>query len=120
MQALFSWEDCQKCLEEKHLLNCMQEEDSKLRIRLTEAGRDLCRSPGSTPLFEQGHPELVVQDHVQTAFEYLQGGRPYNISGQTVAGLSHSHSKNMLPDVQRVPPVFLSAPTASGSVTEQH
>ena len=43
--------------------------------RLVEVGKDLWRSSGPTPLLEQGHLELVAQDHIQMAFEYLQGGR---------------------------------------------
>jgi len=42
---------------------------------MVEVGRDVWRSPGPNPLLEQDHLQLVVQDHVQTAFEYLKGGR---------------------------------------------
>ena len=43
--------------------------------RLVEVGRHLWRPSGPTPLLQQGHLELVTQNHVQTAFEYLQGWR---------------------------------------------
>jgi len=36
---------------------------------VAEVGRDLWRSPCPIPLFNQGCPESVAQDHVQTAFE---------------------------------------------------
>ena len=39
---------------------------------MAEVGRDLWRSSGSNTLLKQGHLEQVVQDHVQTASEYLQ------------------------------------------------
>lgn len=34
------------------------------------------------------------------AFEYLQEGRPYSISGQPVQAFSHLHSKEAFLDVQ--------------------
>ena len=40
---------------------------------MVEVGRDLWRSSGLTPLLKQDHLEVVAQDHVQKAFEYLQG-----------------------------------------------
>jgi len=43
-------------------------------------GRDLWRSSGPTFLLKQGCLELVAQGHVQTAFEYFQGQRLYNLS----------------------------------------
>ncbi|KAK4810494.1 hypothetical protein QYF61_004274, partial [Mycteria americana] len=52
--------------------------------RMVEVGRDLWRSSGPTPLCQQGHLEPVAQDHVQTAFEHLQGGRLHNLPGQPV------------------------------------
>ena len=47
----------------------------------------------TNPLLKQDHLEPVAQDHGQTAFEYLQGGRLHNLSGQLVPVLSHPHSK---------------------------
>ena len=44
-----------------------------LNHRMVEVGRDLWRSSGPNPLLKQGHLEPVAQDHVQMAFEYLQG-----------------------------------------------
>jgi len=40
---------------------------------MVEVGRDLWRSPGLMPLLKQGYLETAAQDHVQMAFEYLQG-----------------------------------------------
>ena len=73
---------------------------------MVEVGGDLWRSSGPTPLLQQSHLKPVVQDHVQMAFEYLQGGRLHNLSGQPVPGLSQPQSKKVFPDVQREPPVF--------------
>lgn len=39
--------------------------------RMLEFGRNLWRSSGPHPLLKQSHLQTVVQDHVQTAFEYL-------------------------------------------------
>jgi len=38
-------------------------------------GRELRRSSHPTRLLKEGRIEPIAQDHVQTAFEYLQGGR---------------------------------------------
>jgi len=38
-------------------------------------GRDLCGSPGPTPLPKQDHVEQVAQDRVQAGLEYLQRRR---------------------------------------------
>lgn len=46
---------------------------------MAEAGRQFWSSSGPTHLLRL--PELVAQDHVQTAFEYVQGGRLYNLPG---------------------------------------
>ena len=35
-------------------------------------------------LLLQGHSDQVAQDHVQTVYEYLQGGRLHNFSVQLV------------------------------------
>lgn len=48
---------------------------------------------------EQGNIKPVVMNHVQTAFEYLQGGRLHNSLVQPVPVLCHLHSK-VLPVVQ--------------------
>lgn len=53
------------------------------------------------PLLKQGHLGPVAQDYVQMVFEYLQGRRLYNHSGQPVPVLSHPHSTKMFPDLQR-------------------
>lgn len=41
--------------------------------RMVEVGNCLWRSSGSPLLLKQGHLEPIAQDHVQTAFECLQG-----------------------------------------------
>ena len=63
---------------------------------------------------------LLAQNHVQTAFEHLQGWRLDNLPGQPVPVLSHSHCKKVFPDVQREPPVFQVVPIASGPVAGHH
>ena len=68
-------------------------------LRLEEASGDHVVQP----LLKQGHPEEVVQDHVQVAFEDLQEGRLHHLSGQPVPVLCHPHSKEVLPDVQTEP-----------------
>jgi len=82
--------------------------------RMAEAGRDLWRSFCPTPLLKQGHLELVAQDNVRMAFEYLQGGRLF---GQSVPVVSNSHSKIVFPDVQMGPSVFQFVLIASGPAT---
>lgn len=59
------------------------------------------------PLAQAGPPSN--DDHVQMAFEYLQGGRPYNFPGEPVPGLSYSPNKKVFPDAQAGPSVFVRA-----------
>lgn len=47
---------------------------------MVEVGRDIWTS--SLLTLSQGQLELVAQDHVQMALEYLQGGELHNLSGQ--------------------------------------
>lgn len=47
----------------------------------------------------------------QIAFEYVQGGRFHNISGQPVPVFSPLQSKNVFPHIQMEPPLFQIAPT---------
>jgi len=61
--------------------------------RMVEVGRVLWRSPCLTPLFKWGPLQTVGQDHVQMAFEYLQGGRLHHLSGQPVPVLSLPYSE---------------------------
>lgn len=63
---------------------------------LVEVGSDLWSSSGPTPPLKERHLEPVAQDHVQTAFEYLKGGRFHNCSGQRVPVLSHLHSQKSI------------------------
>ena len=65
---------------------------------------------GPTPLLKEGHLKLIAQDHVQMAFEHLQGVRLHNLSGQPVPVLCDPHSKKVFPHVQREPPVFQFVP----------
>lgn len=55
---------------------------------------------GPSPLLKRGHLETIAQDHVRMAFEDLQEGRPYNLSGQHLPVLGHPHSEKVLLDVQ--------------------
>jgi len=64
-------------------------------------------------LLKQGQPELIAQNLVQMTFEYLQGGRDHNVSGQAVSVLCHPHSESVFPDVQRQSSVFQCMPIAS-------
>jgi len=49
--------------------------------RTIAVGRHPWRSSGPTPLLKQGHLQLVAQDRVQRACEYLQGWRLQNPLG---------------------------------------
>jgi len=49
--------------------------------RVVEIGRGLWRLSGPTALLRQGHLGQVAQDHVQTAFEHLQGWRLHSLPG---------------------------------------
>lgn len=74
--------------------------------RMVEFGRKLCWSSGPLPLLKQRQPKQVAQKHAQTAFEYLQEERTHNLSGQPVSVLSHLHSKELFPEVQREVSLF--------------
>lgn len=63
---------------------------------------------GPAPLLKLCCLELVVQDHVQMASEYLQGGSLHHLSGQCVPVLSHPHSEKGFSGVRREPRVFQS------------
>lgn len=62
---------------------------------MPEFGRDLWKLYGQTPLLKPGHFELVSQDHIQMAFEYLQRGSLHNLLGQPVPVLQYSYSKKV-------------------------
>lgn len=53
-------------------------------IRVVNVGRALWKSSGQTSLFNQGHLQSVIKDHVQMAFFYLQGWF-HILPGQTFA-----------------------------------
>jgi len=74
--------------------------------KVVEVGRHLWRSSGPAPLFMQGHLELVVQDHIQLAFRYFQGGGIHNFPEQPMPVLSHPDKKSVFPDIQTESPVF--------------
>ena len=87
-----------------------------LRLTGTSGGRLVYH----LPLLKQGLLQLVAQEHVQMAFEHLQGWRLHNLSGQPVPVLGHPHSEKVFPDAQREPPVFQCVPIVSGPVTGHH
>ena len=61
---------------------------ARLRLEGTSGGHLL-----QPHWLKQGHLELVTQDHIHTASEYLQGRRLHRLSGQpAVPVLSHPHS----------------------------
>lgn len=47
---------------------------------MIEVGRDFCMSD-VTLLLDEGHLELIAQDHVQIILLYLQGRRLHNLHG---------------------------------------
>lgn len=55
--------------------------------RLVEVGRDVWRSSSPSPCSKQGELEQVAQGRVRSGFEYLQGWRDFNLSGQPAPGL---------------------------------
>lgn len=77
--------------------------------RMVGVWSNLRKSPGPTPLLKQVQLELVPQDCLQVACEYLQGRRLHGLSGQTVLVLSHPHSKEAFPHIQVKLPVSLCA-----------
>jgi len=86
--------------------------------QVVEIGRDLWRSSGPACLLRQSHLEPVAHDHVQMAFEYLQGWRLRSCPGQAV--LSHIRNGRVFADVQTEPPVFRFVPVVSCPVTGHH
>jgi len=86
--------------------------------RLAKAGSNILRTSLPTHLLKEGHLLQATQDHIQTAFEYLQG--IHYLTGQPVPLLNHPHSKKVFPDVQRESPAFQLVPIASCSVTANH
>jgi len=85
--------------------------------RMVKVGRDLWKSTGPPLWLKHSHLELLAQNHVQTTFEYLQGGRSHKNSGQPVSVLNHPHSEKLFPDIQREPPVFQFLSIASCPIT---
>lgn len=57
----------------------------------------LWRSPGPAPLLEQGLPELLGQDHIHTAPEYLQGETPQSLQATCASGQSPSQCFSLCP-----------------------
>jgi len=83
-------------------------------------GRDLCGSSSLTPVPKQGHLEQVVQDLIQTDFEYLQRRRLHSLSGQTLPVLCHPQSKEVLSHVQLELPMLQFVPIVPCPVTRHH
>ena len=71
-------------------------------------------------VLKQRHLDLVAQDHIQMAFEYPQGGRPYYLSGQPVPVLGRPRRTEVFAGVQREPSVFQFVLSASGPATGYH
>lgn len=65
----------------------------------------------SNSMLKQGYLEHIAQDHVQEAFDDLQGERLHHLSGQSVPVLSYLHSTKVLPGAQREPLVCRFVPT---------
>ena len=63
--------------------------------RMVEVGRHLLSSSSPNALLKQGQLQQVAQDHVQSGFEYLQGWRLHNLSGQPIPVSGHPHGKNV-------------------------
>lgn len=61
--------------------------------RIADVTRQFGKSSDTTSVLKQDHLELFPWDHVQMAFDSLQGWRLHYFSGQPVPLLSHSHSK---------------------------
>lgn len=80
--------------------------------------RDLWRSPSPTTLLKQGSLEQVAQNHVQIAFEYLQGWKLQNLPGQHVPMLSHPHTEKVFSDFRRIYSMFQFVFIVSGPGTE--
>ena len=93
---------------------------SSQNYRMLEVKRDLWRSSGQHRLLKQDHLQPISQDHVQMAFEYLQGWRHHNFFGQPLPVLGHPHSSTVFPDVQKEPLVFQFVPVASCRLIGHH
>lgn len=81
--------------------------------RMVQVGGHLVQHPCSN----RATYKQVVRDCVQMAFEYLQGQRLLNLSGEPMPVLSHPHGKNVFSDIQTTPLVFHFVPRASDPVT---
>lgn len=83
-------------LSEPRVLGTIWAREAKQQnLGTVEARRDLWRSAGPNLVLKQGHLEQAAQDHGQMAFEYLQGNRLQNLSGERVPVLSHPHSESV-------------------------
>uniref|UniRef100_A0A8C0ES58 receptor protein-tyrosine kinase n=1 Tax=Bubo bubo TaxID=30461 RepID=A0A8C0ES58_BUBBB len=86
----------------EHLGNLLQANVHWLRLERSSGGHLV-----QCPLLKQGHLELVAHNHIQTAFEYLQGWRLHNLPGQPVPVLGHPHSQKVLPCMFRTHFVYI-------------
>lgn len=80
---------------------------------MVEIEKDLWQSSGPTFLPKQSHLQQDPQDHIQAAFEAVQGGSLHNLCGQPVPVLHYPHSKDVLLGVQEEHSVFQFVPTGS-------
>lgn len=78
-------------------------------------GKNLCKSLSLTKLV----PYSKLQENVQMSFEYLQR-RLHHLSGQSVPGHCHPHSKEVLPCVQMERHLFQFVSPAPCSVIGLH
>lgn len=56
--------------------------------KVFQSGRVLRKAAGPSSLLKQGHPEPIVQHHVQAAFVYLQGQRIHNLPRKSLFTLT--------------------------------
>lgn len=71
------------------------------------------------PLLKLGQPEQCAQDHTQEASGDLRGGDS-TASEQPVPMLCHLNSIELLPSIQREPPLLQFLPIGSDSGTGHH
>jgi len=73
-----------------------------------------------SPLPKQGHLQKAAQDCIQAGFEYLQGRKIHNPSGEPVPVLCHPQREEVPPPVQMELPMFQFVPVAPCPVTGHH
>jgi len=90
--------------------------------RMAGVRKDLCGSSSPYPLLKHGHLQQAAQDLVQAGFEYLQRRRLHSLltTGQSVPGLCHPQSEEVLPHVQKELPLLQFVSVAPCPVTGHH